>query len=169
MYLRIYCHQKIERPALVYLTITVRAFGARHHLQTWNEILHESLLYIKTSGEIFMWNLESTIDVSTHEKTAIIKYSDEAIITIKHRGEADAVADVYTISWHSNITGHAKSNWPTDVIDLSDGHWYGGPELLRQQWPIAGCSVPLQPYISKDMVSHKDAVYGSFVERYFLK
>ncbi|XP_071965227.1 myogenesis-regulating glycosidase-like [Antedon mediterranea] len=54
-----------------------------------------------------------------------------------------------------------------DCINMSIGHWYGGAETNSLKWPLEKSSIPMQPYVSLDLIEHKQA-YGSVLERYWL-
>ncbi|XP_033107539.1 myogenesis-regulating glycosidase-like [Anneissia japonica] len=54
-----------------------------------------------------------------------------------------------------------------DCISMDIGHWYGGAEIYHLKWPLEKSSIPMQPYVSMDLIEHHQA-YGSVLERYWL-
>ncbi|XP_061189415.1 myogenesis-regulating glycosidase-like [Saccostrea echinata] len=56
---------------------------------------------------------------------------------------------------------------PTSCIPLEGAAWYGGAELHRQRWPLNDVSLPMQPFISNDIVPEKSA-FGNVLEPYWI-
>ncbi|XP_064649998.1 myogenesis-regulating glycosidase-like isoform X2 [Lineus longissimus] len=58
---------------------------------------------------------------------------------------------------------------PVDSVNIGSGHWYGGPELYEQHWPINEQKVLMQPYVTNDYLQATTSpYYGSVLERYWL-
>ncbi|XP_003723825.2 myogenesis-regulating glycosidase [Strongylocentrotus purpuratus] len=71
-----------------------------------------------------------------------------------------------TVEWTSFMLDFA----PMDCISLTDAHWFGGASLYRQLWPLDDTSIPMQPYLMKDILVESDRhdVWGSVLENYWL-
>ncbi|XP_038078821.1 myogenesis-regulating glycosidase-like [Patiria miniata] len=56
---------------------------------------------------------------------------------------------------------------PLDCVSLNNSHWYGGSIVHNQHWVLEKLRIPMQPYVSRDIVSERNA-FGSVLERYWL-
>ena len=53
-----------------------------------------------------------------------------------------------------------------DCFQLGSSHWYGGPEVSQQNWPIEGQSRDEEPYVTGDSLSTSHC--GSVLEPYWI-
>lgn len=57
--------------------------------------------------------------------------------------------------------------FPTSCIPLEGAAWYGGSELHTQRWPLNDVELPMQPFVSNDIVPEKTA-FGNVLEAYWI-
>ncbi|KAK3087847.1 hypothetical protein FSP39_011435 [Pinctada imbricata] len=57
--------------------------------------------------------------------------------------------------------------FPSTCFSLADAHWFGGAELHHQRWPLNDVILPLQPYVSQDLVVNTDS-FGNVLEPYWI-
>jgi len=41
---------------------------------------------------------------------------------------------------------------PYDCLQLTHAHWFGGAEFYYQRWPLKDFDIPMQPFVSHDLV-----------------
>ena len=69
------------------------------------------------------------------------------------------------VDWVSLLLDFA----PVDCISTLGAHWYGGASMYQQFWPVNDMSIPMQPYVMRDILSSKGHdVWGSVLENYWL-
>jgi alpha-glucosidase (family GH31 glycosyl hydrolase) len=56
---------------------------------------------------------------------------------------------------------------PEICYSLKGAFWYGGAELQYQRWPIRGTSLPMQPYVTNDIVPLNQS-FGNVIERFWI-
>lgn len=67
-----------------------------------------------------------------------------------------------------NFTSKPSSDiLPTSCIPLEGAAWYGGAELHTQRWPLNDVDLPMQPFISNDIVPEETA-FGNVLEPYWI-
>lgn len=55
---------------------------------------------------------------------------------------------------------------PEVCYSLNGAFWYGGAELQYQRWPIQGTSLPMQPFVTNDIVPLNQS-FGNVIDRYW--
>uniref|UniRef100_A0A914VBD5 Uncharacterized protein n=1 Tax=Plectus sambesii TaxID=2011161 RepID=A0A914VBD5_9BILA len=107
-------------------------------------------------------------------QSSIIKISDEALIVewsdTKTRLSVNVVdaehITRYDLQWSTPFSP-SSIHYLKDVIDLNGGgHWYGGPELGNQTFPIDDSAYGMFPYVTGDVNNYGAA--GSGIERFWL-
>ncbi|XP_013387026.1 myogenesis-regulating glycosidase isoform X1 [Lingula anatina] len=152
-----------ERPGTKYSTwqLTLDLENAQQNFVIWDKTKQDLLI----SGQLGMGLnlLGSRYQCSGQRSDSIcIEWPGLAKLIIE-RKKYDADDECYDIVWQSLSAKVA----PKDCFDTKDTHWYGGPEIFAQQWPIEGAPMNLQQYVSGDYVD-KPHVFGSVLENYWL-
>lgn len=70
--------------------------------------------------------------------------------------------DCIDVSWRALS---CVTETTTDCFTFEDEHWYGGPELKLQQWPLDKVQQGMAPYLGQATIATAD--YGSVQERIF--
>uniref|UniRef100_A0A0N5AR85 Alpha-xylosidase n=1 Tax=Syphacia muris TaxID=451379 RepID=A0A0N5AR85_9BILA len=107
------------------------------------------------------------------DDTLSVEYSNGTLlqITLSHIGKYDV--ERYRFKWSNPNSYH----YMKDVINAQPNcHWYGGPQLPAQQWPIARDAYKFAPYVSDDVMKasklfallKESGNHMSGMERYWL-
>ncbi|CAH1790867.1 unnamed protein product [Owenia fusiformis] len=95
------------------------------------------------------------------ERDGTLEITWPEVATVEIVSTLDGDFTVYEIHWKGMDSTCSLS----DEIDMSGAHWYGGAQVMNNQWPINTYDRPTTAYIAGD--SYQDQ-YGGVQERYFL-
>jgi hypothetical protein len=109
--------------------------------------------------------LSTTLEERHTKSKSRAKYVNSDGATLILTQETDFVLSV---NWSS------LSKEPTVFLDcfkLSKAHWYGGSELLFQEWPLEKAQVNMGPYVPQSISRSRNKsaqTFGPVLERYWL-
>ncbi|XP_070532694.1 myogenesis-regulating glycosidase-like [Ptychodera flava] len=89
-------------------------------------------------------------------------------LQMKLRGERHGDIGCLNVEWQAT----ERDELPMDCVEIADAYWYGGSEMYHQYWPVEKMNVPMQPYLSSDILQDIHGKYrnsyGSVIERYWI-
>ena len=62
---------------------------------------------------------------------------------------------------------YSKDYVPRICFDLSEKKWFGAAELQIQRWPLRHVTLPMQPFVTNDIVPTNSS-FGNVIERYWV-
>ncbi|CAH1250756.1 KIAA1161 [Branchiostoma lanceolatum] len=106
---------------------------------------------------------------------ACFQWPDRASLVLRHRVLEEENVHCTNVTWQA--LSAEEDGWrPVDCFMVDSAHWYGGPEMYQQRWPINNGSGVLQPYITNDFrlrnfppdtPAENFTAYGNVAERFF--
>ena len=113
---------------------------------------------IKSDRKLQVCNMNAMIDFKMYDN-CISRYF-HVKVTKLDRGPTYSCAKV-------EITADSLDYTPEICYNLRDAFWYGGAELQYQRWPIRATTLPMQPYVTNDIVPLNQS-FGNVIERYWI-
>ncbi len=130
-------------------------------LDRQQKILHAAI----PNGSKLTINVAQSIDgrssvIEKTEESLVVEWSDTNTRLSAKVADGEHITR-YNLEWTTSAVHYLK-----DVVDLTTGgHWYGGPELANQTFPINDSAYHMFPYVSGDVNSGTE---GSGMERFWL-
>ncbi|XP_045209932.2 myogenesis-regulating glycosidase-like [Mercenaria mercenaria] len=113
---------------------------------------------IKSEKSVRACNSNDVTDFNAY-KNCMSRYFDTEVTKMDH-GSKYTCAKV-------ELTATSFDYIPEICYNLKGAFWYGGAELQYQRWPIRGTSLPMQPYVTNDIVPLNQS-FGNVIERYWI-
>lgn len=85
-------------------------------------------------------------EYTMNDNLLTIKIDNGIKLRIKYDG-SEELYEKYEIEWMS-VKGY---HYMKDIVQTDEmSHWYGGPQIAQQTWPLAETSQYFSPYLSSD-------------------
>ncbi|KAJ8029414.1 Myogenesis-regulating glycosidase [Holothuria leucospilota] len=121
---------------------------------------------VKLTGQVgsVLWNHPEHCSSSN----LCLEWKDNAQLKIGGDENADENADI--VCHHFHWRAVKETTALQDCFQMHPAHWYGGGEVVYQDWPLEEWNHALTPFLSGDMLLDAEGRkgYGSVVEPYWL-
>ena len=82
--------------------------------------------------------------LETSSASLTCNWKNLATLEVTQRLTHRSSFEMYDVTW----TPHTKDIIAQDCIELGDSHWFGGPEMFEQHWPINAQQQTMMPYVT---------------------
>ncbi|XP_078662737.1 myogenesis-regulating glycosidase-like [Branchiostoma floridae x Branchiostoma belcheri] len=106
---------------------------------------------------------------------ACFQWPDRASLVLRHRVLEEEDVHCTNVTWQA-LSAEWDGWRPVDCFSVDSAHWYGGPVMYQQRWPVNNGSGVMQPYITNDFQLRDFPVntsvenftaYGNVADRFF--
>ena len=162
----IFCHSFV---VLLHILTTVSTSDPKFALNEDNTFSFSNANGVLITGDIETIDSKSIKafeDCRFPEEPEVCKIS-KGFLLLKVKIESWIYDEDNTVCHSLRLQTFSKDYNPKACFDLADASWYGAAELHNQRWPLNHVTLPLQPFVTNDIVP-ANVSFGNVIERYWV-
>ena len=165
------CHSVVV-PVLLHLLTIISASDLHNDDFTLNA---DNIFSLSHANEVFLTGtVEGGIGKSVKsfedcrvETTAELCKVSKGLLKLLVDIESKIYNEEKTICHSIRLQTLSKNYNPKVCFDLAGADWYGAAELHNQRWPLNHTTLPMQPFVTNDIVP-ANVSFGNVIERYWM-